>query len=196
MLDYEMTIEEICELFYEKVKSILGTMVPKEQVEDLAQEVFVKIARGLPAFEHRSKLSTWIYRIAVNTGRDWLRSIRRESDKRVLDIDIDCQTVSFSTMSKCDNSGPVRHLIHLEMTSCIQEQINKLPEKYRSVIMLNSLDDLTQDEIAEILDLSLETVKVRIYRGREKLRKILEQQCRFYIDQTSGSLACDRKYQQ
>ena len=79
------------------------------------------------------------------------------------------------------------------MNACIREQVDKLPEKYRTVMILNSLEELQNQEIAEILGISIHAVKIRLHRARAMLKQILETQCRFYHNPLTGALACDRK---
>ena len=72
-------------------------------------------------------------------------------------------------------------------------KVDKLPEKYRTVLILSSLEELKNREIADILEISLEVVKMRLHRGRAMLKELLENECRFYYKSDTGALACDRK---
>ena len=90
-------------------------------------------------------------------------------------------------------AAPLSRMIASEMNDCIRQQVDKLPQKYRTVMILSSLVELKNREIADILEISLETVKIRLHRGRAMLKEILENECRFYHQSGSGTLACDRK---
>ena len=87
---------------------------------------------------------------------------------------------------------PDRQLIRKEMSDCIREIVESLPENYRTVLILSEFEELADCQIAEVLDISLETVKIRLHRARAKLRKELERHCSFYRDERN-ELACDRK---
>jgi RNA polymerase sigma-70 factor (ECF subfamily) len=78
------------------------------------------------------------------------------------------------------------------MNDCIKGVVDGLPENYRTVLILSDLEELTNNEIAEVLDISLETVKIRLHRARTRLKKELEHHCSFYKDERN-ELACDRK---
>jgi RNA polymerase sigma-70 factor, ECF subfamily len=78
------------------------------------------------------------------------------------------------------------------MSACIRDFIERLPENYKTVMVLNEIEAFKNDEIAAILELSLDTVKIRLHRARERLRQDLERGCNFYRDE-SAELACDRK---
>ncbi len=85
-----------------------------------------------------------------------------------------------------------REAIRNEMNECIREFVDKFPENYRTVIIVSELKDLKNSEIAEILETSLETVKIRLHRARARLKEEFEAGCDFYHDK-DGGLACDRK---
>jgi RNA polymerase sigma-70 factor (ECF subfamily) len=91
--------------------------------------------------------------------------------------------------------SPDRQVIRDEMSECIREFVDRLPPDYRTIITLNELEGFTNSEIAEILDISLETAKIRLHRARAKLKESLESGCDFYLDDSS-ELACDRKQSQ
>jgi RNA polymerase sigma-70 factor (ECF subfamily) len=183
--------------FHEPVRRYLARMVRPEEADDLAQEVFARVAKGLPGFEGRAKPATWIYRIATNTALDRLRNPRNRRieiplmEEAVDDVATDPAGSDASTPRS--ERGPLTRMIASEMNACIRQQVDKLPLKYRTVMVLSSLEELKNREIAEILEISLEAVKMRLHRGRAMLKEILEKECRFYHQPDSGVLACDRK---
>lgn len=162
-------------------------LVGEGEAEDVTQSVMLKVSEGLPDFRGDSSLSTWIYRIATNAALDKLRrkpiaspeEAELESDET--DVPQAAQTPSAETTA-----------IREEMNACIREFIERLPENYKAVMVLSELEGFKNDEIAVILGLSLDTVKIRLHRAREKLRKDLGLGCSFHRDQ-GGDLACDRK---
>lgn len=82
--------------------------------------------------------------------------------------------------------------IRREMNECIDGFVQKLPEPYRAVLVLSEYEGMSNTRIAEVLGLSLETVKIRLHRARHKMKELLEENCRFYRD-SGNELACDRK---
>jgi len=191
-----MTIEcdflKIYNDFYQKIIHYLSRIVGPNEAEDLAQEVFDKISRSLGGFKEKSKLSTWIYRIATNTAIDRLRSA---SYKKSLESTLLKDTCSFDNRSTGILVGPPAGdelLVRKEMSECINEYIDNLPLDYKTVIVLSELKGFSNKEIAEILDISLNNVKIRLHRARAKLKAALNEACDFYFTD-QNILACNRK---
>ena len=185
-------LSEIYQQFHAPLVRFLARMVSSQEAEDLAQEVFSKIAKNLDEFEGRAELSTWIYRIATNTALDRLRSRKGRLVEIPLMDEIDRAHSPGGPPVKPGND-PLARVIDSEMNACIRQQVDKLPQKYRTVMVLSSMEELQNGEIADILEISLEAVKMRLHRGRAMLKEILENECRFYHNADSGALACDRK---
>ena len=142
-----------------------------------------------------SKLSTWIYRIATNTALDKLKSTSylRSTVGPLAPLPLELiGTEEIAVKTKDKPTSPEQKLIRDEMSECIKEFVYRLSPDYSTVIILNELEGFTNKEIAEILQISLDTVKVRLHRARAKLKKSLEGGCDFYQDDRS-ELACDRK---
>lgn len=184
--------EALYRQFNEPLVRYLAKMTSAEEAEDLAQEVFARVAKNLDRFEGRAKLTTWIYRIATNAALDRLRSPERRRIEIPLMEEIDSAHSPQGTVSKTHGSQ-LAQVIDSEMNDCIRQQVDKLPHKYRTVMILNSLEELKIREIADILGISLEAAKMRLHRGRAMLKEILENECRFYHHADSGALLCDRK---
>jgi RNA polymerase sigma-70 factor (ECF subfamily) len=160
-------------------------MVGEHEAEDLTQEVFIKVNQGLRSFRGESKLSTWLYRIATNAAIDRLRSssFQRAIQEKLSNDSSENNEVDVAEKSAWEGEKkPIveQDLIRMEMNQCIRDFIEKLPEIYRTVLVLGELEGLENKEIAEILGISLGTVKIRIHRAREKLRKELEKHCESY----------------
>jgi RNA polymerase sigma-70 factor, ECF subfamily len=183
---------EIYQEFHAPVVRYMARMVSPHEAEDLAQEAFSKIAKNLDGFEGRAKLSTWIYRIATHTALDRLRRRKGRCVEIPLMEAFNCGHLPDEPASMPDDT-PLTRVIDSEMNACIRQQVDKLPQKYRTVMILSSMEELQSCEIADILGISLEAVKMRLHRGRAKLKEILEKECRFYHNAESGALACDRK---
>jgi RNA polymerase sigma-70 factor (ECF subfamily) len=181
--------------FHLKIGRYLERMVGKSEAEDLAQEVFMKVNKGLDGFEGKSSLSTWIYRLATNAALDKLHSRpfrENELKKSINYIDDESEAEGKDIFTQEKELSAEREAIRTEMNECIWEFVDKLPESYRTVIILSELKDLKNQEIAEILDISLDAVKIRLHRARERLKKEFEAGCTFYRNE-DNELACDRK---
>lgn len=188
-----MEFQNIYTMCNEKIRRYLARLVGETEAEDLTQEVFVKVSQGLKEFRGESKLSTWIYRIATNAALDHLRSRSlKETTPEVLSIDSESEEEDKYIPLQRKMSSIDQQLIQKEMNACIRNVIKKLPEDYRTVIVLSELEELRNHEIADILQVSLDTVKIRLHRARAKLRKELENLCSFYHNERNV-LSCDLK---
>ena len=191
-----MTFQKAYDEFHERIRYYLGQLVGEDEAEDLTQEVFMKVHKGLETFKEESSLSTWIYRIATNAGLDrlhsaWNRRINHdvsicdETDTSVMALEDPCCSTSWEKQS-----AP-RQIIKSEMTACVREFVEKLPPDYRAVLVLSELKDMKNKEISQILGISLASVKIRLHRARAHLKKEFEIGCELYHDESG--LACDRK---
>jgi RNA polymerase sigma-70 factor (ECF subfamily) len=188
----ELRFQEIYEEYRAKVFRYLVRMVGECEAEDLTQEVFVKVGRGLDAFRGESSLSTWIYRIANNAALDRLRSSQNDPQKRLpledfAEIECDEEIRTDERQHSAE-----KKVLRREMNGCIREIIDKLPDSYRSVIVLSELEGFKDGEIADIIGLSLQATKIRIHRARAKLRDELSKACDFFRDE-ENEFACERK---
>lgn len=179
--------QDIHDSFRPRVLRYLTRLVGERDAEDLTQTVMLKVSGGLPGFRHESSLATWIYRIATNVAMDKLRIPVREQPSEI-EPDVD------ETGAPPDARAPSVEAIAIrsEMSACIRDFVDHLPETYRLVMVLSEIEGFRNAEIAAILGISLETVKIRLHRARERLRTDLQDGCSFYRDERTG-LACDRK---
>jgi RNA polymerase sigma-70 factor, ECF subfamily len=163
---------EIVELYKDKVYQISYRMLGnRHEAEDIAQEAFIRAFINIHSFNIDLKFSTWLFRIATNLCID---RIRKKKPDYYLDAEVagtDGLNMYSQIPSKTDM--PEKELESLELEETIQKEILKLPEKYRTVIVLKYIEELSLIEISEILNLPIGTVKTRIHRGREALRKQL-----------------------
>lgn len=192
----EPKFQAVYDQFHDKIRHYLGQLVGESEAEDVTQEVFLKIDKGLEGFKGKSKLSTWVYRIATNTALDKLRSASFRHSSREVSVSGEAGEPDMEIADRDAGTGKKKpsvdeQVIKWEMHACIREFVDRLPPDYRTVIMLSELKDLKNQEIAEILGVSLDTVKIRLHRARERLKKEFEAGCTLYRDEDSD-LSCDR----
>ena len=161
------------EIFMEPVYRLCLRMTGNEQdAEDATQETFIKVIRSIQGFEGRSSLATWIYRIAVNES---LMSLRRGKPlSNVVEIDKDAEQGEDGEIQIVDWAMlPEVELMSAEGKLALDQAILNLPESLRSVFILRDLQDLSIEETASALELSIANVKTRLLRARLKLRQEL-----------------------
>jgi len=181
-----LEFQEIYETYYPRIYRYLTRLLGKYYSEDVAQEVFTKIAFKLGEFKGESRLSTWVYRIATNAALDLVRSSGfRKQEPITIAPDNSNNRLNVS-------SSIEQQLIRQEMNQCIYSLIDNLPPNYRMVLFLSEFEGLKNSEIAEILNLSLDNVKIRLHRARSKLKKEMIIHCEFYRDERN-ELACEQK---
>jgi RNA polymerase sigma-70 factor (ECF subfamily) len=159
--------------------------------EDLAQETFARVARGLDQFRGESKLTTWLYRIATNAFLDHRRRLGTRTTE-VPTMDLDILPDESSDIGDPTPKLPDRLLDDSEMGRCVREFVDGLPPEHRAVIVLHDLEGFKNREIAEILGYSLGATKVRVHRARQRLREVLGENCEFYRSE-DDVLQCGRK---
>ncbi len=177
--------------YHQKIIQYLTRLAGKNDAEDIAQDVFDKIHRNLGEFREQSKLSTWIYRIATNAAINIKRSAAYKYSKGHTALEETVETESRHVLVDHRDEASDQRLIRKEMSACVMEFINRLPPDDRTVIVLSELEGLANEEIADILEISLNNAKIRLHRARARLRKALEEGCVFYHDE-QNVFACDR----
>lgn len=149
----EASIERLIELYQDIIYSMAVSFTrDPHQAEDLAQDAWIKILRGLPSFRHDSKFSTWLYRITMNTFLNATRAVKREQEV-VGSLDPESES----------GQGQV------EASLDVHDAVRGLPDEFRSVVLLRYVADLSYKEIANVLDLPLGTVQSRLKRALDKL---------------------------
>jgi RNA polymerase sigma-70 factor (ECF subfamily) len=191
-LENKPDFQNIYASFSEKIRRYLARLVGEADFEDVTQEVFLKVNASLAEFRGDSSLSTWIYRIATNAAIDHNRKLSTRLKEQTAEGHLPDDSLTEESMAVDPTPPQDRQLIRKEMNECIKGVVDGLPENYRAVLILSDLEELTNNEIAEVLDISLETVKIRLHRARTRLKKELEHNCSFYKDERN-ELACDRK---
>lgn len=142
------------------------------EAQDVAQEAFIKAYRALGNFRGESAFYTWLYRIAINTAKNYLVSrARRNSDAQV-DIHDAEQIENAPQLQGIET--PERHLFNQEIVETIKAAIESLPEEMRIAIMLREFEGMSYEEIAEAMDCPVGTVRSRIFRAREAIDNKLQ----------------------
>ena len=148
----------------------------REEAEDITQETFIKAFKALASFNADYAFSTWLYKIAANNCIDYFRKKRLKTYP--LDNPIQSKDGERSREYPNQEQGPEYGLLSKEKSFQIQKAIDSLPEKYKAAIILRHTKDQSYEEIADELGIPLGTVKVRIFRAREMLKKKLTEQLR------------------
>ena len=158
--------------YQHKVHAIVGRFVrDTDEVADVVQEAFIKAYRALPKFRGESQFYTWLYRIAVNTAKNYLVSRSRRPPGSDVDID-DAEYYSGSEYLK-DLGTPENQLFRDELESVIVKSIAELPEDLRTAVTLREYEGLSYEEIAEIMECPVGTVRSRIFRARESIDAVV-----------------------
>ncbi|WP_100406036.1 RNA polymerase sigma factor SigW [Bacillus solitudinis] len=166
----EEAFAELVELYKDKVYQVAYRMVGNPQeAQDVAQEAFLRAYTNIERFDLERKFSTWLFRIATNVAIDRLR--KKKADFSLQDAVNGAEGLTYESQIAAEQELPEDQVVTLEMQEWIQDEINKLPIKYRTAIILKYIEDLSLKEISSILDMPVSTVKTRIHRGREALRK-------------------------
>lgn len=154
-----------------KVRSIISRLLNKgsfpNDIEDVAQEAFIKAYRALPNFRGESAFYTWLYRIAINTAKNHLVANGRKPQGIDAEIEEAEQFESAFGLRESETPENLAHIAQLE--KCIHDTINGLSNELKSAITLREFDGLSYEEIAEILDCPVGTVRSRIFRAREAI---------------------------
>lgn len=150
----------------------------REQVEDLTQESFVKAFASLRNFNEEYAFSTWIYKIATNTSIDYIRKKKLETFSINKPIALEESDYTFELPDI--TYQPDKEIINRQRSKLLEEAINRLPEKYKRVIILRHTEERDYAEIASILKLPIGTVKAHIFRARELLNKHLRDIIKHY----------------
>jgi RNA polymerase sigma-70 factor (ECF subfamily) len=169
---------------------ILGMVRDPAEAEDLTQETLLRAYGKLASLEDPARLVPWLYRIATNVTYDRFRQASYRH--RPQQLSEDGEGPDREAVVDLADSGPRldKLMQQREMSSCVQDYIAALPESYRAVILLHDVQGLTNPEIAEMLGLTLATVKIRLHRARNRLRAALGEGCSFSSDER-GVKVCE-----
>ncbi|NOY81002.1 MAG: sigma-70 family RNA polymerase sigma factor [Kiritimatiellaeota bacterium] len=154
-----------------------GVLGNREDAEEVAQDVFVRVYRALPKFRGDAEFTTWMYRIALNLARNKYRWNKCRGIQKNISIDapIEGRDDSESTFDLPDTEEPPDELLwNREFEQNVLEEIQKLPPIYREALVLRNVEELSYEQIAKLLGCKLGTIKSRIARAREELRQRLK----------------------
>lgn len=151
--------------------------------EDLLQETLLRMARNLPGFRGDASPKTWAFTIATRVAADYFRHPDRRAPMVMMEDGPDLP----DREAAADDQ-----LLRGEMSACVRQLVDALPEDFRAALILHDLEGLTLEETAGAAGCTVATAKIRIHRARHRLKDALEQQCAFYHDGPSP-LRCDRK---
>ena len=161
--------------YQHKIFSLIGRYVhDADEVQDVAQEAFIKAYRALPKFRGDSQFYTWLYRIAVNTAKNHLVSRSRRPPGS--DVDVEDAEYYEGGAALRDIETPENALFGAELKQVVEAAISDLPNDLRTAVTLREFDGLSYEDIADIMDCPVGTVRSRIFRAREAIdNKVREQ---------------------
>jgi RNA polymerase sigma-70 factor (ECF subfamily) len=158
----DAAFQELIDHYKNLVFALIARTIPdRSRAEDLAQDVFLKVHRGLPYFRGEARLSTWIYRIVLNVCVQ-----TRDPGEVPLDEE---SAAGGEALRRID-----RHASELELRDQLEKAIARLPAQYRFLIAAHYLDGVRYEDLAEALKMPLGTVKTHLYRAKRELRRMLE----------------------
>ncbi len=176
----ERAFEALVRKYQRKVARLLSRFFRDEaEIEDVAQEAFIKAYRALPSFRGDSAFYTWLFRIAVNTAKNHLQSAQRRLQESSISLSANEDEEGGNHEDLlADISTPENELISSQIAQIITNAIESLPSDLRMAITLREFEGLSYDEIAEIMDCPIGTVRSRIFRAREviaeRIRPLIE----------------------
>lgn len=154
--------------YQHKILSLISRYVrDADEVQDVAQEAFIKAYRALPKFRGDSAFYTWLYRIAINTAKNHLVSRSRRPPGS--DVDIEDAEYYEGGGALRDLENPENALFGDELKAVVEHSLNELPDDLRTAVTLREFDGLSYEDIAEIMDCPIGTVRSRIFRAREAI---------------------------
>ena len=162
------TLREVIDAFGDRIRAVVsGILRDKDAVEDVVQETFTKAFYRIGGFKGGSSLYTWLYRVAVNATKDYIKSRKRRPATSLDDLAVPATRIAAAS------TAPIEGIERRELRQRVRAAIDSLPTKFRTVLALRELDGMAYHQIADVLDLSLGTVESRLFRARGRLRSLL-----------------------
>jgi RNA polymerase sigma-70 factor, ECF subfamily len=161
--------------YQHRIFGLIGRYVrDADEVQDVAQEAFIKAYKALPGFRGESAFYTWLYRIAINTAKNYLVSRSRRPPGT--DVELEDAENHESAWGLRDIENPENALFGAELKAVVDAAIGALPEDLRTAITLREFDGLSYEDIADIMDCPVGTVRSRIFRAREAIDALVSKQ--------------------
>ena len=155
--------------YQRKIMRLLSRMIRDPgEIEDVAQEAFIKAYRALPQCRGESAFYTWLYRIAINTARNWLAQNNRRPSTPSAQENEEGETFD-ATDNLTDSSNPESEMASRQIADTVNKAINDLPEDLRNAIVMREIDGMSYEDIAESMSCPIGTVRSRIFRAREAI---------------------------
>ncbi|MCG6188207.1 RNA polymerase sigma factor [Maribellus maritimus] len=155
------------------VNTCFGMLHDKDDAEDVAQDVFIEVFRSVQSFRADSKISTWLYRIAVNRSLNFIRDNKKRKWFQSLDDTVKSKNAIFEKFTSGDSDDADFNLENNQRANVLHEAINSLPENQKVAFSLNKYEDLSYKEISEVMDLSVSSIESLIHRAKKNLQKKL-----------------------
>lgn len=177
--------EELLDRYEAKIFNAIYRLVGDyEEARDLTQETFIQAFKALPTFRGESQIYTWLYRIAVNRSKNRLKQMQRWNQVVSDSLDQPALTEEGEVAREVPDwtHSPERVLERQELQQIVQREISQLPQDFKEVVVLRDLQGLSYKEMTEVIGISLEAVKSRLFRARALLRERL----RPYLEGTEG----------
>ncbi len=175
----QFAYKQLMKKYHDSIYNLIYRIIhDKDQVLDLTQEVFVKAFASLKSFNDEYAFSTWLYKIATNSSIDYIR--KRKLDTFSIDRPIAAEENEYRFELPDTTYQPDKTIIQKQRSTLIEEAVQRLPEKYRRVIIMRHTEERDYAEIAKILKLPIGTVKAHIFRARELLNKYLRDRISHY----------------
>jgi RNA polymerase sigma-70 factor (ECF subfamily) len=193
-IDMEAHVQEMWQDIHVALRSFIVKRVANEaEADDIVQDVWLKMQRGLDGLKDQNRLISWTYQIARHAIIDHYRAPdRRREMPAGLAADLEAYQSSSGKQMASQDSGQLR----TELAGCLRPMIEQLSEDYRQAVTLVDLEGLTQQEAAAQLGLSLSGMKSRVQRGRRQLKGMLEACCTIELDRRRGVADYDLRNQQ
>jgi RNA polymerase sigma-70 factor (ECF subfamily) len=174
----ELDFQQVYDTYQPRILRYLVRLMGADEAEDLTQEVFLRVNQNLSSYRGEAQLSTWLYRIATNAAIDKTRTASFRHGAQESTLDDLCEGGTKEIWSGEQLPSIVQTLLQKDRFHCFVGYIKSLPLNYKIIVLLSEIEELTTGEIAEILGLSQETVKIRLHRGRTRLLQALRENCK------------------
>ena len=171
-------VENIWHEYHVRLAAFIKSKVAEDMVDDILQDVFMKILTRIDSLKEDTKLESWIYQIARNTITDFYRSKRTTEE----------------LPEWIEHPQPDEEvIIKKELASCLEPMVRELPDKYRNAVRMSEMENKTQKEVAEHEGISLSGAKSRVQRGRALLKTMLNDCCQFEINKNNQVVSYKKK---